>query len=130
MPSDTEGHNTKGHEPIASILRRLSPYLDKLAGQVFTLEEAVGCKLEVSCSPDNQAITSLQALDFLRQSLEDLAVATLLLGNREYRDGVSQIEIEAIEHKLKLGATKSMLRGELHDHFGEERGFGDDLDLF
>lgn len=104
-------------------------YLDKLAGQVFDLEETIGCTIASEKASDPQTITNLQALDFLRQSLEDLALLTLLLGNSKKKT-LGLNELRQVGEKLKLKSTRSLLEGENCHHFGEKTASLGDLDLF
>ncbi|MCV3272055.1 hypothetical protein [Roseobacter sinensis] len=115
--------------PISTINIRLSSYLDKLAGQIFDLEEAISHAVDTSSSAEPQTITSLQSLDFLRQSLEDLAIMTLLIG-QENKVSLTAPEIEKISQKLKLKVTCAVLEGQQHDDFGTKKDSADDLDLF
>lgn len=112
-----------------AILERLSAYLDKMAGQIFDLEETIGQAVDGKSSSEPQTITNLQALDFLRQSLEDLALMTLLLGQSETAHQTSS-DLQNLCNKLKLKATQSLLMGEQHAHFGEKQDVIGDLDLF
>lgn len=116
-------------EPIAVFLTRMSSYLDKLAGQVFDIEETIGQAVERDAVAEPPTITNLQALDFLRQSLEDLALMSTLLGNSA-KGAINLAELDHLSRKLRLKATRSLLTGEEQKDFGANRQTIDDLDLF
>ncbi|WP_299508482.1 hypothetical protein [uncultured Roseobacter sp.] len=114
---------------MKDILKRVSAYLDKLAGQVFDLEETIGHAVREGKASDPQTITKLQTLDFLRQSLEDLALMTLLLGSSE-KAKLASGDLQKVGEKLKLQATQTLLDGYQHHSFGEKSDAFGDLDLF
>ncbi|WP_195822049.1 hypothetical protein [Roseobacter sp. MH60115] len=116
-------------EPVNKIIERLSTYLDRLAGQVFELENTVSRTVGEKTTSDTSTITDLQGLDFLRQSLEDLALMTLLMSRQE-ASRFSAADLQEVSAKLKLKATQSLLQGENHTHFGEKPDSTGDLDLF
>ncbi|WP_298912251.1 hypothetical protein [uncultured Roseobacter sp.] len=123
-------HNeTPQADHISLIVGRLSSYLDKLAGQVFDIEEAIGQTLSNNSVSNKNAITDLQALDFLRQSLEDLALMTLLLSDCG-KCSVSASMLGAIGDKLKLRTTRLLLDGHEPNQFGHDQESLGDLDLF
>ncbi|MBW4708224.1 hypothetical protein KX928_10555 [Roseobacter sp. YSTF-M11] len=115
--------------PLPAIVGRLSCYLDKLAGQVFDIEETIGQALTHSTESSKNTITDLQALDFLRQSLEDLALMTLLLSDRNGKELNAKC-LHGVSDKLKLKTTRSLLEGKEPGFFGAEEDTLGDLDLF
>ena len=116
-------------ESVSDLNIRLSSYLDKLAGQVFDLEQNIGSAVLASHETAPETITNIQLLDFLRQSLEDLAMLTLLLGRSDQLEKVS-VELNSISEGLKLDATKSVLRGTPVVEFGSKLHDRDEVDLF
>lgn len=116
-------------EPVSKVIERLSTYLDRLAGQVFELENTVSRTVGEQKASDPSTITNLQSLDFLRQSLEDLALMTHLL-SKHGKLRLSVAELQDVSAKLKLKATQSLLQGEESRHFGERLDSTGDLDLF
>lgn len=119
----------ESNEEISTLTLRLSAYLDKLAAQVFNLEETIGKAVENSTSTAPETITNLQTLDFLRQSLEDLAMMTLLIA-KSGNTSLGASEIDKVSQRLKLNATKAILTGESHSDFGKKMHEASDLDLF
>lgn len=93
---------------ISVVLDRLSNHLDMLAGKVLATEEAVGKALQGDKAPLENAVGRLQTLDFLRQSLEDCAMLSLMLATHKNGDN-SAVSIEQLEQRLKLEATKNLL---------------------
>lgn len=122
--------NACDRETISAILERLSSYLDKLAAQVFSLEEAVGQVVEVEKKSDSQTIKKLQTLDFLRQSLEDLAMMVLMLASDTGESSIGATDLAKVEKKLKLKITKAILRGETYHIFEDKLEDIGELDLF
>lgn len=121
--------NIGSEEPVSRVIERLSTYLDRLAGQVFELENTVSRTVRERKASDPSTITNLQGLDFLRQSLEDLALMTHFLSKQE-KLRFTAAELQDFSAKLKLKATQSLLHGEENNHFGEGQGSTGDLDLF
>ncbi|WP_299507980.1 hypothetical protein [uncultured Roseobacter sp.] len=116
-------------DPMPAIVGRLSCYLDKLAGQVFDIEETICQALADSTESSKNTITDLQALDFLRQSLEDLALMTLLLSERDGKD-LGAKGLHGVSDKLKLRTTRSLLEGKEPSIFGAEEHTLGDIDFF
>ncbi|WP_299827757.1 hypothetical protein [uncultured Roseobacter sp.] len=123
------GLHVNSEERISEVIQRVSAYLDRLAGQVFEVESTIGRAVEEQKASDSHTIKNLQALDFLRQSLEDLALMTLLLSRQE-RPHLGPVELQKVRAGLKLKATQSLLHGEDHPHFGDTNEADSDLDLF
>lgn len=116
-------------ESVSALNIRLSSYLDKLASQVFDLEQNIGSAVWSSNAPAPETITNVQLLDYLRQSLEDLAMLTLLLGRSDQLETVF-VELNSISESLKLDTTKSVLRGMPVVEFGSKVDDRDEVDLF
>ena len=116
-------------QPVRDVLKRLSAYLDKLAAQVFDLEDTVGQTVNNRNETNSETITNLQALDFLRQSLEDLALMTLLLATSD-KTCLNSNEINDVGKKLKLKTTRSLLAGQDSQYSSRESETRGDLDLF
>ena len=116
-------------QPVRDVLKRLSAYLDKLAAQVFDLEDTVGQTVNNRNETNSETITNLQALDFLRQSLEDLALMTLLLATSD-KTCLNSKEINDVGKKLKLKTTRSLLEGQGSQYSSREIETRGDLDLF
>ncbi|TMM54669.1 hypothetical protein [Sulfitobacter sabulilitoris] len=110
------------HAPIkiSPVLARVSAHLDDLAGQVQSVETTVG---SLMITPDAQAISQLQTLDYLRQSLEDLARLVGFLGQPD-ADAAPQ---RAICAHLRLTSTKLLLQLGTEDTDTTTSG---DFDLF
>jgi hypothetical protein len=91
------------------ILHRVSVHLDGLAARVHHLEEVLAAQLNGGRAPGMAAITEFQALDFLRQSLEDCALLTLLLGRSCEPVTIKPQELESILGKLRLETTQNLI---------------------
>lgn len=116
-------------EQVSTIQQRLSQYLDRLSAQVFDVEQTIGHALGTAPSPDAQTITNLQALDFVRQSLEDLALMLLLL-SQSGKSVLDAGELCQLSEKLKLEATRAILDGSTGDQVDKHASVSDNLDLF
>lgn len=93
----------------AHVLRRLSTHLDMLAGQIFSVEEALSGVLAEDTQTSEIPITKFQSLDFTRQSLEDCALLLHFLSNQILdKDSIHQ-QSEELSKKLKLDATRNLL---------------------
>jgi hypothetical protein len=112
---------------LPTLLQRLSSHLDVLAAQVYDVEEAVGETISLGLLKNNGAINQLQNLDFLRQSLEDLALLTHLLQNENTLTPLGVSETISIQQKLKLNVTQNLLGDQ--PTTSSTREFGD-VDLF
>ncbi|MEP2474730.1 hypothetical protein [Roseobacter sp.] len=116
-------------EPSSKLQFRISSHLDSLAEQVFLLEETIGKTLGSRETLDQETISNLQNLDFLRQSLEDLALLTLAM---------SEIDTVSLEEstlnyfcgKVKLKVTKALIGDKPFHSFGSEIDGEQDFDLF
>ena len=89
---------------LQTLMRRISDRLDALAGDVHAIEHIIGEELGTGRAQPSTGITRLQRLDFIRQSLEDLALLSHLLS----RDSTGTVR-SGIAEKLRLDATKTML---------------------
>ncbi|MDW3221888.1 MAG: hypothetical protein R8G34_03215 [Paracoccaceae bacterium] len=92
------------------ILLRVASYMDSLAGHVFDIEETLGDTVSTQLAGDHVAIQNLQVLDFLRQSLEDLAMMALILRDPKTRPFTDET-IKKAGNRLKLKATRNLLDG-------------------
>ena len=94
---------------MALALEKLSTHLDSLAGQIFSVEEALGQVLTVDTQTSNSLITKFQSLDFTRQSLEDCALLVHLLSKN---DEIATMHLDDTTQacaKLKLDVTRSLI---------------------
>jgi hypothetical protein len=107
------------------VLANLSSHLDAIAGQIFEIEEAVGLLLVQRVNMESSTIARLQKLDFVRQSLQDIAILSHLL-KRE--DCSIHIEIETIVPKLKLEETVRLVTGS--NQFVTDTHLQGDIDFF
>jgi hypothetical protein len=98
-----------------SVLSNVSLHLDALADRIMVLEETV-CKslAVVGGELNNSRVTELQSLDFLRQSLQDLAVLIHLMDLHAPYDAADQLPLDKVTSKLKLAATKELLHKSSH----------------
>ncbi|XDB00006.1 hypothetical protein AB1M95_08920 [Sulfitobacter sp. LCG007] len=115
---------------LAHILSRVSRHLDAMAGQVFSLEEAVGRSLPEASNTENSIIRELQTLDLLRQSLEDLALLAHHLHLHSEHLGGDLLPVSQIGQKLRLDSTRTLLHGQTTFSFEREDETLGDLDLF
>lgn len=99
----------KAHVPVSCVLDRLSEHLDMLAGQIHTTEEAVGDALSGDTSDFSNSVSKLQSLDYLRQSLEDCAMLTLILANSHAKKFYPDVDAQQLCTKLKLETTKELV---------------------
>lgn len=117
-------------ETVGKILARVSGHLDSLAAQVFTIEQAVGATVSRSGNTSGAAITELQGLDFLRQSLEDTALLMHLLNKREQAQGSGGSDLSGIAKRLKLNSTQKLLNNNDCQKHQSETSTSGELDLF
>ncbi|GAB5483540.1 MAG: hypothetical protein Pars92KO_32970 [Parasphingorhabdus sp.] len=119
--------NEADHAKI--ILKRIAVYLDGLAGDVADLEDTVSDVVKVKEVKDERAIKNLQSLDFLRQSLEDLALMAAAFGESNKNES-SEAVIKSAASKLKLKSSRLLL-GETSGASAKigKNGLGE-LDLF
>lgn len=90
----------------ARSLQRLSTHLDVLADQVCSLEEILCEAFSERKSQPRIDLTKLQSLDFVRQSLEDCAILTLLMSNHT---DANPITTQQLSRRLKLESTRSII---------------------
>lgn len=107
-------------------LLRLSSHFGDLAQQVSCIEDAVSKMHSEFHNIDQQAINSLQSLDFLRQSLEDMEQAIKFIACEDSDLGLAQCCLVCRASTLKLASSRSILLGE---DLAAEPMFGD-IDLF
>jgi hypothetical protein len=126
--------DTKTQPPafeLSIVLRQISSHLDGLSIQVQGIESTFGAQLNPGAPPQSGLITQLQSLDYLRQSLQDLAVLLTHLSEVEGMNTVPFGQISKINGILKLSDTKAILMPQV-----ETAGFGKDgssfgtIDLF
>lgn len=89
---------------LSLLLQRLSAHFDGLAGDVFEIEQVIGNNFNQEDLKKSDTITRLQRLDFLRQSLEDLA----LLAHYICSETTGEVS-SALSEKLRLDTTKLLL---------------------
>ena len=112
---------------IGPILERMSAHLDRLAAQVYDIENAVGAAMVAGADGSDALIRDFQTLDFLRQSLEDLALLSLLLG--QIGEGLPE-EPASLSSRLKMEVTRLIVMGSLHRDGSQPFDDTGDLDLF
>ncbi len=95
---------------LTELLARLSRHLDALSGEVHVVEHGIGSHLSGSDLRAPRAITQLQSLDYLRQSLEDLALVAHLAGRLPEVQGHHCSGVDAIAAKLTLQRSKALLQ--------------------
>ncbi|QJF51175.1 hypothetical protein [Roseobacter ponti] len=117
-------------ETVGKILARVSGHLDALAAQVFTIEQAVGATVLRSGNTSGATITEIQGLDFLRQSLEDMALLMHLLNKREQAQNSGDSDLQRIAQRLKLNSTQKLLSSEVCQNRQIETETSGELDLF
>ena len=109
------------------VLGRMSAHLDCLAAMVFDLEQTVANHLATPEGFKGNSIEEFQSLDLLRQSLEDLAILSLLLAKRE---NAQPTEPTQLASRLSLDITRSVLLGGTGVGFQDTATQAGDLDLF
>lgn len=118
-----------GHA-LDQMMQRLSTHLDGLAAEVHRVEHAIGEGLGRH-TDDDAPITQLQSLDYLRQSLEDLSLLTLMLGRRCDLGALTGVEGLQIARKLRLAVTRQILLSlDPPETFGDDHRNAGNLDLF
>ena len=90
--------------PIKELIRSVSAHLDGLAAEVHAIEHAIGDTPSQDFLAEGTYIQRLQRLDFVRQSLEDLALLNLFIS--EHCSGELN---EAKGKRLNLAATQALL---------------------
>jgi hypothetical protein len=118
-------------EALSDVMIRLSDYLGTLGAQVRKLEHEIGEELCAKTPQLAQVIIHLQSLDYLRQSLEDLARLALLLGHTEGTGSLTFPIAAEISAKLTLNDTKVLVCSRKIPAGSETSNDGSgDLDLF
>lgn len=112
--------------PIPDLMRRLSVHLDSLAAEVHEIEHAIGQELGKDSTFDDGQIKRLQRLDFLRQSLEDMALLKHFMADHL----IGEIP-NGLESRLRLESTRTLLkpRQKQPEPVLQSRALGD-VDLF
>lgn len=111
---------------------RLSSHLDQLAGKIYDVEQTLGDAL-TSTSTQTTSITRFQALDFVRQSLEDCSLLIHFLSALDAEESAMHADqLVHIEKKLKLDTTKALVIAKTNDvHSGlSARTDKGEVDLF
>jgi hypothetical protein len=111
---------------LEDLLLRVSWHLSAMAQNVATVEEIVA-------SPSlghPEAITKIQSLDYIRQSLEDLSALFLAMQDQAQSCWQEPVEIDALLQVLKLLDTKSLLDVETSQPGDQQTNVIGDLDLF
>ncbi len=111
---------------VAKTLERLSNHLDMLAGQIFSVEEALGSLLIEQPQNEKISFSKFQSLDFARQSLEDCALLLQFLSKDPSIEVALRSKAE-INGKLKLDVTRGILAS---SHETSNSTLSGDLDLF
>ena len=115
---------------LEEVLSNVSSHLDHLAERIYEIEEALGNSL-ASDQTETPSIRKLQSLDFVRQSLEDCALLAHFLSSIAPGNRPSQIDVNEVSDKLKLGATRLLLSPKNYDTVSEKRkSMRGDFDLF
>lgn len=91
---------------LNEFLGDFSNQLDRIASQVFHVEEVISELLSARAATDYSTITKLQSLDYIRQSLEDLALLAHLL---KIQNLEAKIEVNRLLPRLKLEETARLL---------------------
>ncbi|MEM6887349.1 MAG: hypothetical protein AAF636_04325 [Pseudomonadota bacterium] len=114
------------------LLERMSDHLDALAAKVFEIEDAIGKAIKNDCSKSHEGatITRLQSLDFLRQSLEDLALLSCYLSQNSQRITDGRMPANALSVNLKLDVTRAIVVGAAKGAVALHAEGDGDLDLF
>lgn len=112
------------------ILARLARHLDGLAARVHALEHTLGTEIADLSSSSEATITQLQTLDFLRQSLEDCAMLSLLLNKHGNPSAFNSIDRSILTSKLRLETTKDLVLGSAFAKVYPVQPDGGDVDLF
>lgn len=94
-----------------SVLVGLSSHLDCLAQRICQVEETLGGLFTGSEHLDGRiTISKLQALDFVRQALEDCALLVHYLALEQGSDNIQTLRnSQKLLAELKLEATQSLL---------------------
>ncbi len=113
-----------------TLMARLSEHLKGLAAEVQQVEQVVGSTALRAQLSSQDAIVQLQSLDYLRQSLEDLTVLTMLLA-RSDEAGVSALQDPVqIRGRMRLGSTKALFDAPLSGHALTTLNKAGNVDLF
>lgn len=111
---------------LSDLFVRMSDHLDGLAAEVHAIEHAIGDEMDIVVAQDGETIMRLQRLDFLRQSLEDMALLSNFLSKDH--DGILQTNLA---QQMRLDVTKRLICGgePPSDKIRQEDAIGD-VDLF
>lgn len=109
------------------ILMRLSRHLARLAQRVQTLENAISEGDAGSMEVSAQSITHLQALDYLRQSLEDMEKVVRIIASSQRVQPLNGRFLDGAARTLKLASSRSIFVGDDTVFTDQDPG---DVDLF
>ncbi len=98
---------------------RLSEHLETLANQLSAVEETLCEALTPEQKQNDVDITKLQGLDYIRQSLEDCALLSLLMSGSSETDG---LHAEEIASRLKLESSRALVLPKTSESYS---GLGD-----
>jgi hypothetical protein len=93
---------------LRDLLQRISRHLDSMASEVHGIEDTIGGALIEVYVKEPETISKLQRLDFLRQSMEDLALLMMSLSNDH--DGSLD---KGLAENLRLETTRQLVRGNI-----------------
>lgn len=96
-------------EGIPNVMSRLSAHLDRLGDHIHGVEHAISQQFCAMSPPLAGTISQLQSLDYLRQSLEDLTLLTLLLSRTDGMGCLPKLMAVEISEKLNLNDTKALV---------------------
>ena len=94
---------------LCVLLDRTTDHLALLAAQIHDVEEMIGESISDSNVGMSFEITRLQALDYVRQCLEDLALMTSFLSDNSLDCVIEGENARHILNKLKLEVTQRLL---------------------
>ncbi len=95
---------------LKSVLLRLSDHLDSLSTKVLIVEEALGDTLGKFDQQTAIDLKKVQQLDYVRQSIEDCALLSLLLAQMDFEVLDVIFDERQIATRLKLESTVSILK--------------------
>lgn len=117
---------------MEQIMERVSDHLDSLACKVFEIEDALGRSLdgEKPYIEVGSTITRLQSLDYLRQSLEDLALMTCMVSKNSQHLNDHKLPVDRICAGLKLDTTRFVVIGRDPANMEKKQLNTGEIDLF
>ena len=115
---------------LKDVLGRLSRHLDILAEKALTIEDAVSGLIEDREPGSREVFEGLQSLDYIRQSLEDLAVLCHLLKAHLSADLAEPFDAVTLASNLKLRDTQNLVIKPSLKSGNNSAKVSGDLDLF